>query len=323
MAAPATSLTPRPAAAPNAGNERTGTLALARMEIGGLRFALPLSEVAAVIEPTAMEPDKDDPYAVWIGHVQSSQGIIRVASGSALIKADEDRIPPSRIAILRGERPVGLAVDRMLSAGTVERDQILSLPSIVPAIQSCPVVAAHWDEDETLELLLDRDDLIAELDSGLNGVPRHQDARRSSLQRLLQQYTYVDYSRGLEVRFGASEDRWVLPMAAVRLVTRSRTPHPLPRTPRKVAGLVSWNRQPIPVIDPSFQINLSRRISTPAFYVVVGAPAGVGETSTEADAAILVDGVVGIHNDLRVENSVALDATGGQMNCIRLSDVLS
>ena len=301
----------------------TAMLTLARMEIGGLKFVMPLADIAAVIEPTAMEARDDDPYGIWIGHVTSQQGVISIASGSALIRTANKAVPPGRIAILRGDFPVGLAVDRMLSALTINREDMFSLPAFVPAIQGCPVTAAFWGEHDELELMLDRKTLIEELDAGLLGPGQMSGASRYSQQKLLDRYSDVDYQRGLEVRFNASPERWVLPMSAVRLVTDARAPHPLPRTPEKVTGLVSWQRHPIPVIDPSSTLELSDPVALPAKFVVIGEPVKGGQTSTQADAALLVDRIIGIHNRLRIEHGYAWDATGEALNLLRITDALS
>jgi len=296
---------------------------LARMEIGGTRFLLPLADIVAVIEPTAMEVHRGDPDGVWVGHVRSQQGVIAVASGVALLQTPERLIEPGRIAILRGDLPVGLAVDRMLSAETVSRDALLPLPSAVPSIESSPVSAGHWSEDDELELLLDRDALLADLDADFIGTTGQRRNGRRAQQRLLERYGNLDYRRGLEVRFDTSPERWIVPMSTVRLVTDSRTPHPLPRVPQKVVGLVSWQRQPIPVIDPAGDIELPRPVSMPARFVVVGEPVDTGEASIQADAAILVDRIIGIHHNLYVEHGYAWDGAGDAMNILRIPDLLA
>lgn len=296
---------------------------LARMEIGGTRFLLPLADIVAVIEPTAMEAHPGDPDGVWIGHVRSQQGVIAVASAAALLQTAERAIEPDRIAILRGDLPVGLAVDRMLSAETVSRDTLLALPSAVPSIESSPVSAGYWSEDDELELLLDHDALLADLDADLTGDTGQRRYGRRARQKLLERYGNLDYSRGLEVRFDTSPERWIFPMSTVRLVTDSRDPHPLPRARQKVVGLVSWQRQPIPVIDPAGDIELPRPVSMPARFVVVGEPVETGEGSIQADAAILVDRVIGIHHNLYVEHGYAWDGAGNALNILRISDLLA
>lgn len=298
-------------------------ITLARMEIGGTRFLLPLADIVAVIEPTAMEAHESDPDGIWIGHVRSHQGMIAVASGSAVIRAANTSIAPGRIAILRGEYPVGLAVDRMLSAQAVSRESLLPLPSAVPCIQSSLVSNVFWGEDDKLELLLDREALVAGLDANLlnpEGQPRSSSHAR---QELLARYGEIDYRHGLEVRFDASPERWLVPMSTVRLVTDSRKPHPLPRAHRKVVGLVSWQRQPIPVIDPSNEIKLARPVSFPAKFVVIGEPVGIGESSINADAALVVDRIIGIHHDLRIEQDYAWDDTGDALNILRIPELLT
>ncbi|CAN5647862.1 hypothetical protein BH23CHL2_BH23CHL2_03850 [soil metagenome] len=116
------------------------------MEIGGTRLLLPLADIVAAIEPTAMEVNEIDPDGIWIGRVRSHQGVIAVASGSAVIRAANTSIAPGRIAILRGEYPVGLAVDRTLSVQAVSREALLPLPSAVPCIESSPVSNVFWIE---------------------------------------------------------------------------------------------------------------------------------------------------------------------------------
>lgn len=314
-----------PAQRPGMGPEMHAAdiVTLARMEIGGARFVLPLSDIAAVIEPSVMERHSDDPHGIWIGHVRSRQGAIAVADGSALIQTRNKAIPHGRIAILRGEVPVGLAVDRMLSAQTINRDEIIPLSTDIPALQSCPVIAGRWDEADELELFLDRELLISELETGLLGVSSRSTRGRQAQQTILRRYGSLDYRRGLEVQFDASPERWIVPMSTVRLVTASRDSHELPRTAQKITGVVAWRRKPIPVIDPSFVIDLPRRVSLPAHYVVIGEPASVGETSTHADAAIIVDRVAGIHNNLRIEHGYAWDTAGDALNIIRISDILA
>ena len=305
------------------GDRGPGLVTLARMEIGGTKFALPLTDIAAVIEPSALNRNSDDPEDIWIGHVHSQQGSIAVADGSALIQASNRAIPASRIAILRGSVPIGITVDRMLSAQAVSSDDIIPLSSDIPAIQACPVVAAIWDDLDELEFVLDRELLVSKLETTILGSARRAGAERSARQRLRERYGSVAYEQGLEVQFDASPERWIFPMSTVRLVTESRNAHPLPRTPRKVTGVVAWQRQPIPVVDPSFDIYLPRRVSLPAHYVVVGEPVRVGETSTQADAAIIVDRIVGAHNNLRIEHGYAWDMTGDALNVIRIDDILS
>lgn len=297
-------------------------ITLARMEIGGTRFLLPLADIVAVIEPTAMEAHRGDPDGVWIGHVRSQQGVIAVASGVALLQTLEQPIEPGRIAILRGELPVGLAVDRMLSAETVNRDALLPLPSAVPAIKSSPVSAVNWDEDDELELLLDRDALLADLDADFMGDAGQRCNSRRAQQKLLERYGNIGYRRSLEVRFDRSPERWIIPMSIVRLVTDSRDPHPLPRASRKVAGLVSWQRNPIPVVDPASEIELPEADSMPARFVVIGEPVDTGEASIQADAAILVDRVIGVHHNLSVEHGYAWDGSGDALNLLRIPDLL-
>ncbi len=319
----ATPLTIPQTIASEAEGSGTQQITLARMEIGGMRFVLPLGDVAAVIEPTSMEAHSDDPYGIWIGHVRSQQGAIAIANGSALIRTANKAIPPGRIAILRGEFPIGLAVDRMLSAQTVNRDALHALPDIVPALQPCPVTAVLWGADDELELMLDRQMLIDELDAGFLGSRQSKTSSRYNQQRMLDRYGDVDYTRGLEVAFAGSQERWVLPMTTVRLVTDSRRPHPLPRTPDKVLGLVAWQRDPIPVVDPSAAIGLEGRVSLPAKFVVIGEPVTSGQTSTHADTVVVVDRIVGIHNNLRTEHGYTWDSSGDALNIIKIPSLLT
>jgi chemotaxis signal transduction protein len=298
-------------------------VSLVRLEIGGVRYVVPLASVAAVIEPTSMEPISDDPTGMWIGRVRSQQGAISVASGTTLLRSGDAAPRPGRIAILRAEFPVGLAVDRVLSSRVVASEEILRFPDVAAVLKSVPVTGAVWDEDNELELLLDVENLLAELDDDLATHTASGRLQRASHLLVMERYGDIDYRRALEVRFDASEERWVIPMAAVRLIADSPRPHPLPRAPKHLAGLVSWQRSPIPVIDPTYRLDIARPVSRPARLVVVGEPISVGGTSESADAAILVSGVAGIHYNLRVESGYAWDVRGDTLNLIRMLDVLT
>ncbi|CAN5647668.1 hypothetical protein BH23CHL2_BH23CHL2_03840 [soil metagenome] len=104
-------------------------------------------------------------------------------------------------------------------------------------------------------------------------------------------------------------------------MTDSRKPHPLARAHRKVVSLGSWQHHPIPVIDPSNEIKLPRPMSFPAKFVVIGDPVDIGETSINADAALVVDRIIGIHHDLRIEQEYAWDDTGDALNILRMSEL--
>jgi chemotaxis signal transduction protein len=304
---------------PAAGN----LVGLVRLEIGGARYVVPLASVAAVIEPTSMEPISDDASGIWIGQVRSQQGAISIASGATLLRAGKSAPHPGRIAILRAEFPIGLAVDRVLSSRVVAREDIVRFPDVAAVLKSIPVTGAVWDEDDQLELLLDVESLIAELGDDLGSRTGSARLQRANHQQIIERYGEIDYRRALEVRFDASDERWAIPMSAVRLITDSPRPHPLPRAPRHVAGLVSWRRNPIPVIDPTYRLDIARPVSRPARLVVVGEPIAVGGTSESADAAILVSSITGIHYNLRVEHGYAWDARGDSLNLIRMLDILT
>lgn len=301
---------------------------LVRLEIGGARYVVPLASVAAVIEPTSMEPITDDPSGIWIGRVRSQQGAISVASGATLLRTGDTAPRPGRIAILRADFPVGLAVDRVLNSRVVARDEIVHFPDIAAVLKNIPVTAAVWGEDNQLELMLDVDALIAELDDDPGARTGSGRLQRANHQQIAERYGEIDYRRALEVRFDASDERWAIPMAAVRLIAGyplagPSRPHPLPRAPQHVAGLVSWNRNPIPVIDPTYRLDIPRPVSRPARLIVVGEPIAVGGTSDSADAAILVSSATGIHYNLRVEHGYAWDARGDSLNLIRMLDILT
>lgn len=298
-------------------------LTLVRMEIGGLRFVVPLADVAAVIEPTAMERQDDDAGGVWIGRIASRQGVIAVASGPRLLRVGSGDERPGRLAILRARQPVGLAVDRVLGARTVDRDQILSLPETVAALRAVPVSGAIWSEDDELEVLLDVDALLSELESDPNGNRQPERFIHSYRQKIVGRYGGVDYRRALEVRFEGSAERWLLPMSTVRLVTDAPEPHPLPRSPERIAGLLSWRRGPIPVIDPTYQLRIPRPVGQAARLVVIGEPAAIGAPSQEADAALLVSAVAGIQYNLHVEHGLARGRDGEELRVIRIMDILS
>jgi chemotaxis signal transduction protein len=298
-------------------------LTLVRMEIGGLRFVAPLADVAAVIEPTSMEAFDDDPQGIWIGTIASRQGAISIASGPRLLRIGNGAARPGRLAILRGEHPVGLAVDRVLGARTVPRDAISMLPATVVALENVPISGSIWGEDDEIELMLDTEALVADLDAGPLDSQHAGRQRHSYRQNVIERYGQVDYRRALEVRFNGSAERWVLPMSIVRLVTDMPRPHTLPRAPHRVAGLLAWNRNPIPVIDPTYQLEIPLPVARPARLVVIGEPAEVGAPSESADAALMVGNVVGIHNNLRLEHGYAWDRANDALNIMRIMDILS
>jgi chemotaxis signal transduction protein len=211
----------------------------------------------------------------------------------------------------------------VLSSRVVARDEILSFPDVATVLKNIPVSGAVWDEDNELELLLDIEALVSELDDELGARTGSGRLQRANHQLVIERYGEVDYRRALEVRFDGSDERWAVPMAAVRLISDFPHPHPLPRAPRHVAGLVSWHRNPIPVIDPTYRLDIPRADSLPSRLIVIGEPIAVGGASDSADAAILVSSVAGIHYNLRVEHGRAWDARGDSLNLIRIPDVLT
>ncbi len=298
-------------------------LTLVRMEIGGIRFVTLLDHVAAVIEPTAMEELDHPEDSVWIGRIASAYGSIAIASGAELLQIGDRTIKPGRLAILRGVQPVGIAVDRVLGSRTIRVDDILKLPDTVAALKDVPVSGAIWSEDDEIELVIDTRVLLADLASDVTAGQEFRQRVNLYRQNIISRYGKVDYRRALEVHIEGSDIRWALPMATVRLVTDAPTPHPLPRMPRQIAGLLSWQRNPIPVIDPGYGLGIDQPVSLPAKAIVIGEPASGGASSDAADAAILVSSINGIHGNLQVGGTEAQSLSGDRLRIIRFMDLLS
>jgi chemotaxis signal transduction protein len=84
-------------------------------------------------------------------------------------------------------------------------------------------------------------------------------------------------------------DRFALPASWVRHIAEDRVPVPLARVHQTIAGLLSWERTPLPVIDV---VRGSGRVSTARMLlVVVGHPPGPSTPPSHPVAVLRVSGV--------------------------------
>lgn len=302
--------------------ETSGELmTLVRLEIGEMRCVTPLDSVAAVVEPVSLVRDGDGERGVWIGHIPNARGSIPVASAFKLLGTGADD-SLRRIVIFRGEHPIGLAVGNVLSSRVIEEGEILPFGDAAAVLHNLLVSGIVWNEEEP-ELVLDLGAILARLDRGITGARTMTEVLRSRQQRLVERYSNVDQRHGLEVRFRGSEERWMIPITTIRHVTDRPSGYPLPQAPRQVAGLVSWRRRPIPIIDPTIHLGIEQPVSEQGRLIVVGEPVAIGGASDAADAGLLVDEVVGLHTDLRAEGDQLMDAAGDPIRPINLLDTLS
>lgn len=271
---------------------------LVRLDIGGLRYAIDLQHVAAVMDMATMTA-LPEPDGVWVGTIPSNRGEIQVASGAAVFGSDASTTGPgSRIVVLRGRTPLAVVVDQVLSSRSIDPEELFSFSDVLDAGRRLLVKAIVWGEDGGVEYMLDPvaivDELVARDIVEDGGERASTDGNRAT--EMARRYAAADGGQVLEVSLVGSEKRWALPVGVIRHVANSPQPQPLPRAPHGVTGLLSWRRQPIPVIDPAFVLE-SRLQGGIANKVVVIGPPVTGGATEDADCALLIEDVVGLLHD--------------------------
>lgn len=292
------------------------TVTLVRFAIGDLVFATPLANVAAVMAASSMMPvDEGDPHSTIIGRVRSLRSDVDVIDGARLVGPGDDVATP-RVLVLRGGRPLGITVSQVLESHEATEEQVAQYNDFVSRRLTGSLASGLiWRDEENAELLLNVQETVRS-----RGLPRAPHDRNSADRtRLAARYRGLNPRQLLEIALIGSDERWAVPMNAIRHVADARRPLPLPGAPQDVLGLLSWQRRPIPVIDPSVRLDLENDGAALGRLIVIGPP---DEPAEVADAAILVRDVRGLHTDLQLEDGIARSTFGDQMRVLDLVAVL-
>jgi chemotaxis signal transduction protein len=293
---------------------------LVRVAIGGRVFALPMAGVAAVLEPTMLAPARAP--GLWLGEIESRLGAIAVVDTAQLLGLEAADMTAGRVLVLRGERPTGIAVDRVLDSIAVQPADIVALPE--PARRSEPALvgAVVWVGDGEIELLLDVDRLARELLRLRDGLPRATPQPVHALTELRRRLASAPTGRLLALQPAPEALPVAVPVAAVRHVADFREPYPLPLAGADVLGLLAWQRQPIPVIDLAARLGMAAPAAVHDKVVVVGEPAVPGPRAPGALAALAVHQIGELHNADAIAPGGYLRLPEGQARVVDLAELL-
>lgn len=287
------------------------SIELVRFRIGAVRYVLPVTAVAAILDVPAIDTSESD-GGRWVGVIRSHQGSIPVTDGVALFGASGQRPSTAKVLVLRVTPPVGVVVDEVLGSRTVSSADVYRIPEAAGSSRQLLVLSAVWD-GSSVELCLDLTALIEHLED--NSVTTDSLRPREILVNI-----DGHIARALEIEIGGSHDRWGIPVETVRHVTRYRMPQPLGRAPDDVLGLLAWQRQPIPLISVSGRLGLENADEESGQVVVIGAAAG---SAGPAVAALAVRAVHGIQRVSLQEGDRLHIATGDVMRLLDLNRLLS
>lgn len=292
------------------------SVTLVRFTIGDLIFATPLTSVAAVMAASMMTRTEDGGTATKvIGRVRSLNGEVDVVDGARLMGFTGDVETP-RVLVLRGGRPVGITISQVLESSEASPDEIVHFNEVVSRrVRRSMAEGLFWRSEGTAELLFDTQEAIRSRDTSR---PADEDSTNDRT-RLAARYRSLDRTDLLEISLLGSDERWGVPTGAIRHVADLREPLPLPGAPPDVLGLLSWQRRPIPVIDPAHRLELNSDVGLRRRLIVAGPP---GEPAEVADGAILVADVRGLNTNMQVDGHVARNAYGDQLRILDLVELL-
>jgi chemotaxis signal transduction protein len=239
---------------------RPDTTDIVRVEISGVGFALPLAAIATILSPSAMTAS--DPGSNWAGTVPSRGGEIPIADGRTIFGIDTPATSDQRLLILRGSPATGLLVDAIHGTTMLHAGDIEWLSPLFGPVEQLLTQAVAWQPDGALDLVIDVPALRRHLHSGASLSPALATA---SITALFEQPPPGDR---LELRLDDSDRRWLLPIDYVRHISDPRPPARLPRTSDVILGLLSWRREPIPLIDTARALSLPPTI--PTTLIVIG-----------------------------------------------------
>jgi|GEM_PF-5652680 len=243
-----------------AGSSDADTLEVVRVDIGDTGFALPLSAIATILSPLAMTPGSSDTH--WTGTVPSRSGEIPIANGRTIFGIDGPASNQQRLLVLRGAPATGLLVDAIHGTTTVPTSDIAWLSPLFGPVEHLLVQSIAWGHDGTLDLVIDVPALRRHLHIGPNDIPH------SATDAITSLFAHTPPGDRLELQIDDSATRYQLPIAYVRHISDPRPPAHLPRTTDTILGLLSWRREPIPLIDTARALGLPQ--TAPSTLIVIG-----------------------------------------------------
>lgn len=293
---------------------------LVRVAVGELVLALPLASVAAVLEPTMIARQAGG--GAWLGDVQSRLGAIAVFDAAQLLRLESSSPEPGRVLVLRGEQPVGIAVERVLDAIDVRSEAVVALPATARLTEPNLIAAVVWVAEGEVELLLDVPRLVVELLRRRSGNPQPAAAPDRELSGLRRRLSNPTTGQILELWPTLDASPVGVPVSSVRYVADYRAPHPLPLADADVLGLLAWLRQPIPVIDLAARLGVADATSMPGKVIVVGEPALAGSGATSAFGALAVHQIGALHTVEQLAPGEYLWTAEGQLRLLDLGELL-
>jgi len=296
-----------------ASDQSTGELAV--LELDGRRLLLPIKAIVAVLDPAEMTRKSGHDVAPWIGTLASRGGTIPVADGRQVFGLPTDT-PIGKILVLQGQPLYGLAVSDLAGSIPGAASDVFPLPMHCGSRTRLLQNAAVWNGDEML-LRIDPTMLHRWLSDQSN-----EDLDVTPMTARSTVGTFDGHGERVLV-VGMGGELCALPLIWVRQISKFRTPVPLLRSHPAIAGLVSWERAPLPVIDL-----WSLRMSTPmagseAMLVVIGAPAETGRTRERPIAALLVGSVMGVVSDAERRDDAVFLTDGRHATLLDMDSTLA
>ncbi|MFW6075791.1 MAG: chemotaxis protein CheW [Chloroflexota bacterium] len=289
---------------------------LVRFELQGAIFALDLTRVGSVVEASTVRRSEGSDDERTFGTITAGSQVIPVRNlGQA--GSDEVDVDSARVVILRDQPARGVLVDRILASRTVVSSAIVPMPDLM--LERLGTTAAGgivWHGDDVVELLFNPEAVDSEREESSGS----DEARTLRRVRVAQRYGALDHTHSLEVRIGAPQDRWSIPMSIIRHIADYRPPLAVPGARSDIRGLLAWQGNPIPVIDPSETLGIEGGTGTGAKVVVIGPP---GAPADLADCAIVVDWVHGLHTNLQVSKTVTRDAAGRELRVFPVTVIVA
>lgn len=290
------------------------------MAIGGHVFALPMGSVAAVLEPAMLA--RAHSRGLWLGDIESRLGAIAVVDTAQLLGLPAVESAAGRILVLRGERPTGIAVERVLDSANVPQHDVVALPETARQGELSVIDAVVWVADGEIELLLDVERLTAELQRARAGLPRPAAQPSASQTALRRHLAHAPAGQLLELQPAWGAPPVAVPVSTIRHVADYRNPHPLPLAGPDVLGLLAWQRRPIPVIDLAARLGMAAPAETHGKVVVVGEPAVPGAGASSALAALAVHQIGVLHTAGAVAPGDYFWTPDGQVRVLDLAELL-
>lgn len=291
------------------GQQKSTTLV--RFELLDSVFAVDLAQIGSVVEAAIVEWSRSDEDPSIVGAIRAGDRSIPIrrpeGAGDEPIDAASNKV-----IVLRGNPAQGVLVDRILPSRTVNESDIVPIPDLmVSRIGNTAVGGVVWASADDVELLFDVD-AMRDHDSKL-------DMETQRRVRVSQRYGKLDHTHSLEVRIGDRDVRWSIPMSVIRHIADYRPPLVIPNARSDVRGMLSWQKHPIPLIDPTELLGVPEGVGSGPKVIVIGPPNAPSEV---ADCAILVTWVHGLHTNLRVDGNVTRDAAGRELRVLDVPTVV-